>query len=71
MKYAAQGESRVANIARGEAKRYICHETLTKSFILLYIWSGCALKAKYFDCEFCIIYLYDDHFLQTEELKPS
>ena len=33
MKYTAQGESRVANIARGEAKCYVCHETLTKSCI--------------------------------------
>ena len=33
MKYTAQGESRVANIARGEAECYICHETLTKSYI--------------------------------------
>ena len=31
MKYAARGESRVANI--GEAECYICHETLTKSCI--------------------------------------
>ena len=29
MKYTARGESRVANIARAEAKCYICHETLT------------------------------------------
>ena len=29
MKYTARGESRVANIVRGEAKCYICHETLT------------------------------------------
>ena len=34
MKYTAQGESQVANIARGEAKCYICHETLTMSCIL-------------------------------------
>ena len=33
MKYTAQGESRVANIARGEALCYICHETLIKSCI--------------------------------------
>ena len=33
MKYTARGESRVANIVRGEAKCYICHETLTKSCI--------------------------------------
>ena len=31
MKYTARGESRVANISRGEAECYICHETLTKS----------------------------------------
>ena len=28
-----RGESQVANIARGEAECYICHETLTKSCI--------------------------------------
>ena len=33
MKYTARGESRVANIALGEAECYICHETLTKSCI--------------------------------------
>ena len=33
MEYTAQGESRVANIARGEAECYICHETLTKCCI--------------------------------------
>ena len=33
MKYTARGESRVANIARGEASCYICNETLTKSCI--------------------------------------
>ena len=44
MKYTARGESRVANIARGEAECYICHETLTKSCILLYKQSGRALS---------------------------
>ena len=33
MKYTARGESRVANIARGDAQCCICHETLTKSCI--------------------------------------
>ena len=37
MKYTARGESRVANIARGEAQGeaecYICCVTLTKSYI--------------------------------------
>ena len=33
MVYTARGESQVANIARGEADCYICHETLTKSCI--------------------------------------
>ena len=33
MKYTARDESRVANIARGKAKCYICHETLIKSCI--------------------------------------
>ena len=44
MKYTARGESRVANIARDEAKCYICHETLTKSCILSYKRSGSALS---------------------------
>ena len=44
MKYTARGESRVANIAQGKAKCYICHETLTKSCILSYKLSGCALS---------------------------
>ena len=44
MKYTARGESRVANIARGEAECYICHETLTKSCILSYKRSGSALS---------------------------
>ena len=34
----------MANIARGEAKCYICHETLTKSCILSYKQSGSALS---------------------------
>ena len=44
MKYTAQDESRVANIARGKAKCYICHETLIKSCILSYKQSGSALS---------------------------
>ena len=44
MKYTARGESRVANIAQGEAECYICHETLTKSCILSYKRSGSALS---------------------------
>ena len=44
MKYTAQGESRVANIAQGEAKCYICHKTLIKSCILSYKQSGTALS---------------------------
>ena len=44
MKYTARGESWVANIARGEAECYICHETLTKSCILSYKRSGSALS---------------------------
>ena len=52
MKYNARGESRVANIARGEAECYICHKTLTKSCILLYKQSGSALSVLN-----CILYL--------------
>ena len=33
MKYTAQGESQVANIAQDKAECYICHETFTKSYI--------------------------------------
>ena len=44
MKYTARGESRVANLGRGEAECYICHETLTKSCILSYKRSGSALS---------------------------
>ena len=44
IKYTARGESRVANIAQGEAECYICHKTLTKSCILSYKWSGSALS---------------------------
>ena len=40
MKYTAQDESRVANIARGEAECYICHKTPIKNYILSYKQSG-------------------------------
>jgi len=33
MKYTAQGESQVVNMAQGEAECYICHETLNDSCI--------------------------------------
>ena len=44
MKYTARDESRVANIARGEAECYICHKTLIKSCILSYKRSGSVLS---------------------------
>ena len=44
MKYTAQDESRVANIAQGEAECYICHKTLIKSCILSYKRSGSTLS---------------------------
>ena len=44
MKYTAQDESRVANIARGEAECYIFHKTLIKSCILSYKQSGSVLS---------------------------
>ena len=44
MKYTAWGESRVANIAWGEAECYIYHETLNNSCILSYKRSGSALS---------------------------
>ena len=34
MKCTAQDESRVANIAQGEAKCYICHGTLIKTHLM-------------------------------------
>ena len=42
MKYTAQGESRVANIAQGKTECYIYHKTLNKSCILSYKPSGSA-----------------------------
>ena len=44
MKYTARDESRVANIAQGEAECYICHKTLIKSCILSYKQSGSVLS---------------------------
>ena len=44
MKYTARDESRVENIARGEAECYICHESLIKSCILSYKRSGSVLS---------------------------
>ena len=44
MKYTAPDKSQVANIARGKAECYICHETLIKSCILSYKQSGSALS---------------------------
>ena len=44
MKYTARGESRVANVAQGEAECYNCHDTLTKSCILSYKQSGSTLS---------------------------
>ena len=34
----------MANIAQGEAKCYVCHETLIKNCILSYKQSGSALR---------------------------
>ena len=44
MKYTTRDESRVTNIARGEAQCYICHKTLIKSCILSYKQSGSVLS---------------------------
>ena len=43
MKYTAQDESQVANIAQGEAVCNVCHKTLIKSCILSYKQSGSVL----------------------------
>ena len=48
MKYTAQDESRVVNIAQGEAECYICHKTaLIKSCIPSYKQSGSVLCLLY------------------------
>ena len=44
MKYTVRGESQVVNKAQGEAECYICQETLTKSCVFSYKWSGSALS---------------------------
>ena len=44
MKYTARDDSRVLNIAQGEAVHYICHETLIKSCILSYKQSASVLS---------------------------
>ena len=44
MKYTAQDESRVTNIARGEAECYICHKTLITSYMLSYKQTGSVLS---------------------------
>ena len=44
MKYTAQDENQVANIARGEAECYICLKTLIKSCILSCKRSGSVLS---------------------------
>ena len=48
MKYTAQDESRVVNIARGKAECYICHKTLIKSCIPSYKRSGSVLSLLYY-----------------------
>ena len=57
MKYTARDQSRVANIARGEAECYICHKTLIKSCIL-----SCM---QCFKC-FIVIYTNLTHFLNKQ-----
>ena len=59
MKYTARDESRVANIARGEASCYICHKTLIKSCILSYKQSG-SVKC------FIVFYTNLAHFLNKQ-----
>ena len=44
MKYTARDESRVANIAWGEAECYICHKTFINCCILSYKQSGGVLS---------------------------
>ena len=43
MKYTAQDDGQVANIAQGQAECYICPKTLIKSCILSYKQSGSVL----------------------------
>ena len=56
MTYTARDESQVANIARGEAKCYICHKSLIKSCILSYQQSGSALSVLlYFTLDYVLM----------------
>ena len=52
MKYTARDESRVANIARGEAECYICHKTLIKSCIYFH-----TNEVAVFSVFYCILHL--------------
>jgi len=49
MKYTAQDESQVANIAQDEASAYMCHETLIKS---------CIFHTNEVQCFKCFIVFY-------------
>ena len=53
MKYIAQGESRVANIAGGEANCYICHETVNKSCIFIQTKHRCFKYLLYLHLLMC------------------
>ena len=45
MKYTANGESWLANIAQGEAKSYICHKTHQQLYTFIEMkWSGTAVS---------------------------
>ena len=60
LKYIAQGESQVTNIAQSKAECYICHASLTKSCILSYKRSCSALSV--------LVYLtVKDALLLTED----
>ena len=51
MKYTARDESRMANIARGEAECYICHKILIKRYAFI------ETKWQCFKC-FIVFYTY-------------
>ena len=53
MKYTARDESRVANIARGEAECYICHKTLIRQELYTFI------QTKW-QCFKCFIVFYNN-----------
>ena len=61
MKYTAQDESPVANIAQGKTECCICHKTLIKSCMYTFIQT----KWQCFNC-FIVFYTNLTHFLNKQ-----